>query len=353
MKLRRRLSPRPLLWTRVHLSTVLPLVEKELDQWRARGEAIPDSELRRQALASIDQKRFHCQGGSLFAAWEPTKTKELVAFIVAFQTISDYLDNLCDRTDSLNEQDFRTLHRSMTDAVSLKKTKSVSYYRYHPNQDDGGYLQALVSQCRRILADLPRYARVEGVVTRLVSLYVDLQVYKHLSVSVRRQKLEAWFDQYADQYPQLMWWEFAAATGSTLGVYALMAEAARLRPIEDMSQLVAGYFPWICGLHILLDYLIDQKEDAREGDLNFVSYYPDPQSAQRRISWILKEAIHAASKLSDAPFHLTVIEGLLGLYLSDPKVRSDGLWPMARALVAQGGWRARLVHAYCVRWRLR
>lgn len=38
---------------------------------------------------------------------------------------------------------------------------------------------------------------------------------------------------------------------------------------EMTEKIKAGYFPYIQGLHILLDYLIDQEEDKAGGDLNF------------------------------------------------------------------------------------
>ena len=42
---------------------------------------------------------------------------------------------------------------------------------------------------------------------------------------------------------------------------------------NDAEQIRNGYFPYIQGLHILLDYLIDQEEDKVGGDLNFCFYY--------------------------------------------------------------------------------
>src|SRR5690606_21120523 len=130
-----------------------------------------------------------------------------------------------------------------------------------------------------------------------------------------------WFASHEGDYPELKWWEFAAASGSTLAVFALVSGAAQLRPSLDApEQLVECYFPWICGLHILLDYLIDQEEDRREGDLNFVSFYADEREIEARMGWILQRALESIQILRDRHLHLTVVEGLLGLYLSDPKV---------------------------------
>ena len=352
MPVLQRLSSKPLQIARRHILRALPITEAELDDWVKRAAAIPDPELRRQAESSLAAKRFHCQGGSVFATWEPHRQKDLIDFIVAFQTISDYLDNLCDRTESRSELDFRSLHRSMIDAVSPGSVIDGDYYRYHPRGDDGGYLLDLVSKCRETVERFPNYAGAAARVRRLVGLYIDLQVYKHIEVDERTPKLTAWFDLYRDEFPDLRWWEFAAAAGSTLGVFALVAEAARARPIEDADRLMAAYFPWICGLHILLDYFIDQNEDRREGDLNFVSYYANRLEALERMRWMIENARAHADRLNDTYFHHTVIEGLLGLYLSDGKVRRERLGRAATKLVGAGGWRAWLVWGACHVWRI-
>lgn len=342
----------PLFVTGRHLRWVLPRADRALDAWRARAKAIPSARLRRQALESIDLKRFHCQGGSVFAAWSPAPIDAIVRFIVPFQTISDYLDTLCDRTEHLSGRDFRQLHQAMLDAVTPTATPSADYYRHHGEQDDGGYLADLVAACRAALAAMPGYARVADRVKRLVLLYTDLQVYKHLPLPERVPRLEAWFDRHRSRYGALHWWEFAAAAGSTLAVFALVTEAARPRPIEAVDRLIEGYFPWICGLHILLDYLIDQEEDAREQDLNFVSFYRSPQEAEQRLAWMLEHACQATDALRDPGFHRSVVEGLLGLYLSDPKVKGQGMNGLARRLIRQAGWRAEAVHLCCRLWRL-
>lgn len=344
----------PLLITRRHLTRVLPVVARELERWQERARAIPEPALRSQAEASLAHKRFHCEGGAVFAAWslEERASLELVRFIVAFQTISDYLDNLCDRTESLNLVDFRRLHQSMLDAVGLVSRPGSRYYAHHPHKEDGGYLESLVAACREALAALPRYEAYRARITRLVRLYVDLQCYKHIEPERRVPALTEWFLRNTGGRTELFWWEFAAATGSTLGIFALAAEAARRAPYEAAERLEAAYFPWIAALHILLDYFIDQEEDRRENDLNFVSFYENAAQRDARLDWILRRALTEARGLSASPFHLAVVEGLLGLYLSNPKVRQQGLEAPARALLSRAGLRARLVYGVCRRfWR--
>lgn len=326
-------GPLRLMW-RMYRSG-LPLVDRHLAGWRQRIETIPDPELRNQAIASISTKTFHCQGGAVYATLVPEATPELVELIVAFQTISDYLDNLCDRSTSMDERDFRLLHQSMIDAVSPDQPIAPNYYLFRKEQHDGGYLHALVQTCRRILSGFPNYLIVSEKVKRWVGLYADLQVYKHLDWSVRETRLNAWWLGHCEEFPDLRWNEFAAATGSTLGVFLMFALSAvpGNLPVNTDAQANA-YFPWMCGLHILLDYLIDQEEDRQGGDLNFCSYYNSEEEMIARFEWMIGQTQHA---LPDDPlltFHRMTVEGLLAVYLSDPKVSGQlSLEPVRRQLM--------------------
>lgn len=299
---------------------VLPGVRDALAYWKQRAKSISDEELRRQALASIATKQFHCQGGAVYAAIQLSQKHILIPLIVAFQTISDYLDNLCDRSTSLDPVDFRQLHQSMLDAVSPDAPRS-DYYQFHPEQADDGYLHDLVETCQDCLRQLPSYAVVQPAVEELVGLYVDLQVYKHIKQELRESELLAWWERHQDKAPQLHWNEFAAATGSTLGMFMLFAAATKPQlSAQEATAIRHAYFPYVCGLHILLDYFIDQEEDRLGGDLNFCNYYQDQDMLYQRMIMVVEEARKSIQTLPSASFHRMVIEGLIALYLSDPKV---------------------------------
>ena len=146
----------------------LPQLEAELAHRAAAGRSGPGNpaagftavsythldvykrQLLQQASASLSRKRFHAQGGSFYALYNfnPRYYKKLVSLIVALQTISDYLDNLCDRGGIYNEAAFRCLHRAMTAALTRGPIKGLDYYRFYPVKNDGGYLEALVAECR-------------------------------------------------------------------------------------------------------------------------------------------------------------------------------------------------------------
>ncbi|MGI6620630.1 MAG: DUF2600 family protein [Bacillota bacterium] len=157
---------------------IFPLAKRELKEWERKARSIPDPELRGQALASIGKKSFHSVGGAVFALLNGHRVKDLVKAIVAIQTISDYLDNLCDRacfwnpaagkggvmgvecpeepadptqgTVRSNALDAAArrflssmrLHGAMLCAVDPTRPMEDSYSLY-PAGDDGGYLKRL------------------------------------------------------------------------------------------------------------------------------------------------------------------------------------------------------------------
>lgn len=299
---------------------ILPGVKQELGHWVEAARRIPDPELRKQALASIYSKKFHCQGGAVYAAANLPQKERLISLIVAFQTISDYLDNLCDRSTSLDPADFRRLHQSMLDAVT-PELEPADYYAFRNERDDGGYLRWLVETCRNQISQLPSYHHFAGEIRRLVSLYVDLQVYKHIRHDLREDSLIRWWEANGKGYPEIWWNEFAAATGSTLGMFMLFLASSEPDADPATAAVIAqAYFPYVCALHIQLDYLIDQAEDREGGDLNFCFYYGSGEETVRRMDFIAAEARKAISRLKAPRFHRMIIEGLIALYLSDPKV---------------------------------
>ena len=325
------------LMTRVYRE-VFPSVHRHLSYWRQRAEQIPNTELRTQALASIDSKTFHCEGGAILAIVANEQLDECVKFIVAYQTISDYLDNLCDRSTSLDPVDFRALHDSMPHALSIN-ADIINYYRYRDDQDDGGYLHDLVKTCQEVLKKIKHYDKISIHLQELAGYYCDLQVHKHVKIEERVPRLETWFNKYKDSLPKMEWYEFSACSGSTLGIFCLIAYAFNERlSDEHIMQIRNGYFPYIQGLHILLDYFIDQEEDIKGGDLNFCFYYPHEYDLMQRFHHFVQKADKHISGLPHEKFHRLINRGLIGLYLSDEKVRKQkDVHKLARKLIKLGG----------------
>jgi len=334
----------------VFLTRVLPKVSREINQWELKASNCQDYEIKKQALRSLQSKRFHAQGGSFFALYHPDYSVELVSLIVAYQTISDYLDNLCDRTGFQSEAAFRYLHLSMLDALEPGDFRRKNYYRLFPHKKDGGYLDSLVEICRSPIKTFPSYPLVKEKVLQLASLYNDLQVYKHLHPMMRKSRLKRWFKEKGSPYRScLYWWEFAAASGSTLAIFALLALSTRSSiSTEEARQLLEAYFPWVCGLHILLDYYIDQHEDIMEGDFNFAACYASPAEAEERLHHFYKKALEKVSYLPDADFHRTIVKGLLAVYLSDNKAQNPLYRSTIKRLLKSGGKDVTIMYRLCL-----
>ncbi|TFD98161.1 tetraprenyl-beta-curcumene synthase family protein [Jeotgalibacillus sp. R-1-5s-1] len=301
---------------------VFPIVHRELAYWKEKAVHIDNEELRKQALDSLHDKTFHCEGGGIMGLLALHGKRDAIEFIVAYQTISDYLDNLCDRSTSLDPEDFACLHRAMEDALTVGAVPG-NYYECREDQEPS-YLTSLVMRCQDVLSRIPNYPLIKDELLHLSRLYCDLQIHKHVQENEREHRLQQWFNDHRKDFPGMEWYEFSACTGSTLGIFCLVSYS--LRPDfkkEHAKMIQEGYFPYIQGLHILLDYFIDQEEDRAEGDLNFCFYYPDHNALFNRLQHFVKQADIHTGKLPHSRFHKLINRGLLGVYLSDEKVHSQ------------------------------
>jgi len=292
----------------------MPRVKNALRRWARLTDRMPEL-LRTQALSSIEHKAFHCLGGSIYAHYPGVDRDTMICLIVAFQTLSDYLDNLCDRLQISDPDAFRLLHTSFTDALKPNAPLR-DYYRLYPYKEDI-YLPSLVRTCQDLITKIPHFPKVQATALDLAGNYCELQTLKHVSQE-GEDLLKEWLS--ASSNLGLRWYEWAAACGSTLGIFLLFAVGYNPPEIEE-KELIQAYFPWIQGLHILLDYLIDLGEDKENGDLNFVAFYPTEEERDLSLCRFANESKRLAKHLPNPRFHSTVVEGLIALYGSDPKVR--------------------------------
>ncbi|MGG3572668.1 tetraprenyl-beta-curcumene synthase family protein [Bacillus gobiensis] len=317
---------------------IFPSVHQNLDDWRKRAVRISNPELKSQALASLKDKAFHCEGGGIFALLSGNGRELCIEFITAYQTISDYLDNLCDRSTSLDPNDFEMLHQSMKDALTVGAPLK-NYYKYRDDQNDNGYLHTLVSTCQKVLSKIEHYEIIKPYLLELAGYYCDLQVHKHVVINERVPRLKRWFETYKQHLPHMEWYEFSACAGSTLGIFCLVAYSFQDEFDQALAQKIyESYFPYIQGLHILLDYLIDQEEDLAEGDLNFCTYYHSRPEMTKRLMHFIEKADEHLKGIPHENFHRFINRGLLGVYLSDDKVIGQkDMAKLAKKLIKAGG----------------
>ncbi|MBP3949832.1 tetraprenyl-beta-curcumene synthase family protein [Bacillus suaedae] len=301
---------------------VLPTVHTHFDKWKVRATQIPNSELRSQAMDALEKKEFHCEGGGVFGL-AAERFDELIQFIIAYQIICDYLDNLCDQSPALDPNDFRQLHQALLDALT-PGAEPKNYYLYHEEQEDGGYLHELIQTCQKVLVTFPSFSVVQSAMLELSGFYGDLQVHKHVKKEERIPRLEEWFNLHKDLVPDMTWFEFSACTGSTLGIYTLATYATRKGLTKETAiKLKNGYFPWVQGVHLLLDYFIDQEEDIADDELNFLFYYENEEQMIERFRFFVMKAEECLSSLPDPEFHRMILKGILAMYISDEKVQKD------------------------------
>lgn len=309
------------LVARMH-RTILPLAQTELDHWRRCAARIPDRALRDQALHSIATKAIHCLGGSVYATQHPARARTLVTFIVAFETILDYLDGVLDERPGAGStyDEAMQLHLAVLDALS-PDTPRADYYEHSVCKDDGGYLEALVETCRAQLRAVPAYGRIARVLLSLGQQYSEVQANKNLAQPLRRPSLERWADAWGAQNRDCHWNELAAAAGSPLGIFALVAAASFDDiPQSELDQLATAYVPCLAALPNLLDHIVDLEDDSVSGELNYAAVYPSRTVLLERMQWLIIEARARCEGLLSAPFHKMLIEGLIALYMTDAKV---------------------------------
>jgi len=333
------------------ITQVFPIVKQELKRWKKKARQAPDARLSQQALDSIRLKAFHCQGGSIYALYPGIDRLETIRFIVAYQTMSDYLDNLVDSLEVEEKKAFAQLHLAMQEALNPEAVLS-DYYLYYPYREDGGYLETLVKTCQESIAKLPSCRIVQEEAIKFAELYSRLQTYKHLAIRTRESKMLEWLKPYIAVDSEITAWEFAAATGSTLGIYCLYSVAFDPKLTIKQAQMISQtYFPWICGLHILLDYFIDLREDRETNQLNFVAYYDHTKMIFERLNLFVENSLEQAKQLQYPKFHQVVVKGLLAMYLSDEKSMDRDIQSIVKKLLKNSGIGVKLLYWLCRRLR--
>jgi tetraprenyl-beta-curcumene synthase len=315
---------------------VFPRVRAELREWQRRASAIPDPQLRAQALATLDGERLSAIGAALFAATAPrTRDPALVRALVAYQVICDYLDTLAEQPSPDPVRNGAQLHRALADAVA--EGPIADHYRDHASCDDGGYLAALVAACRESCATLPAYAAVRAAAVREASRN-EVQGINHAPVAVRRPALRTWAAAAQAEDPAATggasWVELVAASSSSLAVLALIAAAADPATTADTAERVRlAYFPWIAALSSLLDSVSDRERDLASGDLNFVGQYPTQAAAVARLQEVTARSIGGARRLPRGERHVVLVVSMIAMQVSDPDAWLPSTLPATRAVL--------------------
>ncbi len=306
------------------LRRVVPKAKRALRHIETVAAKIPDPLLREQALASVRNKAYHVAGGCIMATFlTPEQAAHYIEIVAPLETIYDYLDNLCDRHPQVDASAFPILHWAIGDALNPNAPPH-DYYALGPHGDDGGYLAMLVETVQSGLLRLPGHELLAAMFDEAATFYGELQTYKHLPRYERDEACIGWYREHQARFPDLQWFEFAAAAGSQFQVYVplYMLFAGQLQ------QLQAGYdayFPAVAALHVLLDAFIDQAEDREHGELNLYGCYSDETAARKRIALLAATANRSFAGLPHPRRHRFLLRTMALFYLTHPKIFAQRL----------------------------
>lgn len=302
-----------------HVACVWPQVRREMTQWSGRAARIPARGLR-EAAAEAARKRGNIEGAALFATGAPKGHREAaIRAIVAFQSAYNYVDALSEREDSGGAPSAEQLHQALLMALHESAEEPDYYEAYEGDDDDGGYLTALVRECRQATAQLPAFEEVAPMARDAAARIVDFQTLNRRESEGGHGALRAWSTELRRaQGGDLAWWELAAGAGSSLGVHALIGAAADpVLDVYDARGIGRVYFPAGGGLHSMLDSLVDREEDARAGFRSLLDYYSSSAQVALRLGVIAREATDATDRLSrDGEEHRVIMIAMCSYYLS-------------------------------------
>jgi len=319
------------------LSWVLPTVAGEVARWRSYAAAIPSDRLRVDAIANLRSSRLNAEGAALFAVLPRRRYPALVRGLVAYQTALDYLDTLSEYPCREQQVNGVQLHRALVEALEPGGRIS-DYYWSHPWSDDGGYLRELVESTRLGCEALPAYERVRDSAIASARR-MRVQALNHERSPERRDAaLRAWAAHEFPRRSELSWFEWTAASCSSLSTFALLALAADPHVQEDdVLEAEAVYFPWINAASTLLDAFVDQRSDREEGNHSYVEHYDSTSEMVERLCEIVYRSVHGARQLRNGERHALIATGMVSMYLSKASARTPELLPATRRIAQVAG----------------
>jgi tetraprenyl-beta-curcumene synthase len=339
-----RCSGRELFWG-------LRGVSREVSRWREQAAAIPNPELRADALAALSRKRGSIDGAALFWILPDRRCGDLLKVLVAYEVLADYLDCVNERGAARGAKNGRQLHLALVEALEPGAPIS-DYYRYHSSDEDGGYARALVCTCRSGCELLPSYSAVKPFLMRAAGHSGVLGLNHEPDPERREQVLREWADDQipahpVDQVPTRPdehWYERSAGSSAWVGVLAMLALAAKpgraiggcLRD-DEVARTYNAYTNWIAPAGAMLDSFADIAEDAASGEHSYVEHYPSMAVATDRIGELVSQSLREARALPDGARHSLLISSMIAFFLSKDAARVPELRASARELRRAGG----------------
>jgi tetraprenyl-beta-curcumene synthase len=320
--------------------------------WRGRASAIPDSQIRQDALDALTRKRTHLDGAALLWILPRRRNVHLLRALVAYELTLEFLDNMNERAADAGQENGRQLHLALVEALNPDAGIS-DYYRFHPWGDDGGYLRALVGSCREQCAYLPSYPQVRELAVREATRAQVLAINHDPSPDHREAALRQWVTQELNDHGEANWFELSGAATSSLTVHLLLALAAE--PVfneGDVHNACAVYFPWLSLATTMLDSYVDQFDDAAGGDHSYIAHYASREVAARRLGEVVDRAARGVRSLPRGHYHAVIVACMVAMYLSNDNANKADLRATTRTLVHAGGSLTGLLLPVLRAWRI-
>ena len=166
---------------------------------------------------------------------------------------------------------------------------------------------------------------------------IAVQAINHAGTSAQiPHALQAWVAREYLHTPGVAWFEFAAAAGANIAIYALFALAAESRCSDArIINTYRAYFPWAGALATMLDAFVDQFDDHAHGEHNYLTYYQSPRHATEQIARLVRRCLTETHSLANAERHTLVIASMVAMYLSRDSART-ALLSEAAAHISSG-----------------
>lgn len=320
----------------VYWLIVFPRARREVRHWWGAAAAIADPELRALALGKLRSEALVAEGAAAFAILARRRHRaDVVRAVVAYEILYDVVDAIGEAPSADPLAHNRAVNAALVDAVA--PCTPLRHRLRRGAEEETCYLTQLIRRCRAATCRLPAHALVLPALTRFAARAAEAQSLNHAGIEEGHRALARWAA--AQQVPELLWWEVAAAASDPLGIFALLAAAGDPRTrAEDAAAIEHAYFPWIGALVWLMESLVDQRDDARSGNHSYVGHYDSPAHAARRLSSIAGRAALAASDLPHGSSHGVLLAGVASLYLSHPQASEREASDGAEAIHRMLGW---------------
>lgn len=300
-------------------SHILPRADRMASAWEKRLNQTNVGVIM-SIIGQIPSSRWgYLREGSILSLYPKGHPANALRFIVPFTIITNYLMEIVKKEGPKDAVSLNQLFNSIIDAVDINHT-SENYYLYHPYINDNGYLLSLVEECRRQVINNKNFPLVASSIKKYSKLYTELQFFKFIKEPYRKEMIHTWAKKYNSESADLLSFEYFAAADSILGIVALFScSLSDEITSPEINKICNVYFPWISGLHKLLENYLILSEDIINGNYNPVNYYKNLKICEERISFFAKKSLELCNGLKYPEFHRGVIEYFLWLYLSDPR----------------------------------